>query len=283
MLTGAAHPLHAMTPDPDVLGYYESFAEETRLLTGGATLLEFERTKDILARVLPPPPATVLDVGGAAGAYSTWLAARGYDVHLVDLSQRLVDEARRRNEVAQYRIASITTADACNLPFGDCTAVAVLLMGPLYHLPAAEDRRRALREAHRVLKRGGLVAAAAISRYASTLDGLARRLSLDPQFRAIRDQDLRDGQHRNTTGNSAYFTTAYFHRPADLRQELEEACFVDVRVLGVEGPAWILPDLDQRWSDTPQREDILHIARALEAEDPMVGASAHLLGLAVKP
>ena len=53
-------------------------------------LLEFERSKDILSRVLPRPPVRVIDVGGAAGAYSAWLADQGYEVHLVDASSRLV-------------------------------------------------------------------------------------------------------------------------------------------------------------------------------------------------
>ena len=156
-------------------------------------------------------------------------------------------------------------------------------MGPLYHLPSAADRVTALREAFRVLARGGIGVAAAISRYASTLDGLARRLSLDPRFARIRDRDLADGQHRNDTGNADYFTTAYFHRPDDLRAELEAAGFGDVRILGVEGPAWILPDFDARWDDVALKKDLLDVARALESESSIFGASAHLLGIGRKP
>jgi len=52
---------------------------------------------------------------------------------------------------------------------------------------------------------------------------------------------LEDGQHRNDTEDLSYFTTAYFHRPEELVQELESAGFQDARVFGVEGPGWILP------------------------------------------
>jgi hypothetical protein len=79
----------------EVQAYYDAFAEESRLASG-PSVLEFERTKEILTRVLPGPPARIVDVGGAAGAYSSWLAAQGYEVHLVDLSSRLVEEARKR-------------------------------------------------------------------------------------------------------------------------------------------------------------------------------------------
>lgn len=274
-------PKEKATPPREVTAYYDNYPEETRLDTG-TSRLEFERTKEILARVLPKPPARILDVGGAAGAYSAWLAERGYETHLVDFSARLVKEAARRNAKRARPIASLTLADARDLPQEDGWAAGVLLMGPLYHLPAAEDRMIALREASRVLAAPGVVAVAAISRYASALDGMARKLSLDPRFVEIRDRDLRDGQHRNETDNPHYFTTAYLHRPEDLRAEMLSAGFADVEILGVEGPGWMLPDFDDRWKEDALRKDLLEVARALESQPSVVGASAHLLGVGRK-
>src|SRR3989442_11506178 len=72
-----------MKPPPEVLAYYERFAEETRLQSG-ASRLELERTKEILSRVLPKPPARVVDVGGAAGVGSALLPAQGLDALLPD-------------------------------------------------------------------------------------------------------------------------------------------------------------------------------------------------------
>ena len=271
---------HEGTPPAEVQAYYAGFPEESRL-AAGSSRLEFERTKEILSRVLPGPPARIVDVGGAAGAYSLWLAAQGYEVHLVDASPRLVEEARMRSAKSTAPLASLAVGDARRLPQESGSAAMVLVMGPLYHLTAAAHRAASLREAFRVLTAGGVAAVAAISRYASTLDGLARKLSLDPRFVKIRDRDLADGQHRNDTNELDYFTTAYFHRPDDLRAELEAAGFRDVTVLGVEGPAWILPDFDARWEDPALRKDLLDVARALESE--VVGISAHLLGIGRKP
>lgn len=267
--------------DPTVESYYATFAEESRLESGDSRL-ELERTRSILARVLPPPPARVVDVGGAAGAYSIWLAGLGYEIHLVDASPRLVEEARRRAAALPNPIASFSVADARRLPQEDGTAAAVLVMGPLYHLTERTQRLAALGEARRVLGVHGVVVAAAISRYASALHGTSRRYSLDPAFVAIRDRDLVDGQHRNPTDNVSYFTTAYFHRPEDLVEEIRAAGFTDVTVLGVEGPGWMLTDFEERWATPALREDLLDVARRLEAEPSIVGASAHLLGVGRK-
>jgi ubiquinone/menaquinone biosynthesis C-methylase UbiE len=268
-------------PSREVQSYYATFPEESRLASGPSRL-EFERTKEILGRFLPRPPAQIVDVGGAAGVYSLWLAEQGYEVHLVDASSRLVEVARARSATSPRPLASLSVADARRLPQADGSTEAVLVMGPLYHLTSAADRATALREAFRVLAEGGTIVAAAISRYASALDGLARKLSIDPRFAKIRDRDLADGQHRNDTDNLDYFTTAYFHRPDDLRSELEQAQFRGVTVLGVEGPAWMLADFDARWGDPALRNDLLGVARALEAEPSVVGISAHLLGIGRK-
>ena len=149
--------------------------------------------------------------------YSAWLAEQGYEVHLVDASARLVTQARQVSANLKTPIASLSVADARSLPQPDGFADAVLLMGPLYHLTTAADREVALREAHRVLRASGFLVVAAISRYASTLDGLARGLDVDPAFVRMRDRDLQDGQHRNETDRLDYFTTSYFHRPEDLQ------------------------------------------------------------------
>jgi ubiquinone/menaquinone biosynthesis C-methylase UbiE len=272
---------HSVEIPREILTYYERFAEESRL-SAGPSRLEFERTKDILGRVLPDPPARILDVGGAAGVYSAWLAEQGYEVHLVDASARLVNHARQVSAKLTTPMASLSVADARSLPQSDGFADAVLLMGPLYHLTTASDREAALREARRVLAASGLLVVAAISRYASTLDGLSRTLDVDPAFVRMRDRDLRDGQHRNEADRLDYFTTSYFHRPEDLQRELESARFDGVRVLGVEGPGWMVADFESRWANPERRDDLMAIARALEAEPAVLGVSAHLLGIGRK-
>jgi ubiquinone/menaquinone biosynthesis C-methylase UbiE len=256
--------------------HYEAGIELPRL-AGGSGLLEFHRTCEIVERYFPAPPAVVLDVGGGPGVYARWLADKGYEVHLSDPVPLHVEQAR-----AEAPLASATVGDARKIDRADGSAEAVLLLGPLYHLTRREERLAAWREAARVLRPGGVVVAAAISRFASALDGLRLGLFDDPAFCAITEQDLRDGQHRNPTGNPAYFTTAYFHRPEELRGEAEESGLRHEATLAVEGPAWLLADLDRWWLDAARRQRLLAVTRALEAEPALLGASAHLVAVARK-
>ena len=245
--------------------------------------LERVRTLSILKRFLPPAPAVVLDVGGATGIYAFPLARMGYQVHLIDPVELHLEQARSQSDESGLKLASISQGNACNLDFASGSADAVLLFGPLYHLVEHADRIGALREAHRVLRPGGVVFAAAISRFASLTDGLYRGYFKDPTFRDIIAADLATGQHRNPTNNPAYFTTAYFHRPEDLAQEVGAADFADVRVLGIEGPAWSAVCFRDTWAVAEERAKLMELLASIEEEPSIRGASAHLIAVAHRP
>ena len=102
--------------DPAIESHYGTGYERGRLFPGGAPALEFVRSLELLERLLPAPPARVLDVGGGPGTYAAPLARRGYRVHLVDAMPLHVEQAR---EVAGSDPAAAFTAalgDARDLP-----------------------------------------------------------------------------------------------------------------------------------------------------------------------
>jgi ubiquinone/menaquinone biosynthesis C-methylase UbiE len=256
--------------------FYERGEERDRLATWA--WLEFARTQELLLRHLPPPPARVLDVGGGPGAYAAWLAGLGYDVHLVDPVPLHVEQA---HAVANETGARFTAAvgDARRLAEEESSFAAVLLLGPLYHLVRRDDRIAALSEARRVAVEGAVIAVAAISRFASIIDGLARGLLLHPEFKSIVEKDLRSGEHRNPTDLPRAFTTSFFHKPEQLAAELDEAGLDVVAVYGVEGPAgWFAPPVPPA-GDSAERDRLLWVARAVEEEPALLGSSAHLLAI----
>ena len=255
--------------------------EDSRLLQGWGQL-ELARTQELIVRALKSAPAKVLDVGGGSGIYSAWLASLGYEVYLLDLVPKHIEQARKRSVRSEKPIASMRVADARHLEEADGSMDAVLLLGPLYHLTERPDRIASLKEAFRVLSPGGLLFAAAISRFASLFDSLRYGFFDDPRFAPILDRDLTDGQHRNPTGNPQYFTTAYFHRPGELSRELLEAGFRVESLFAIEGPGWLADDFDNLWTDQAQRRRLLETIRKVEREPTILGASPHILAIGRK-
>jgi ubiquinone/menaquinone biosynthesis C-methylase UbiE len=255
--------------------------EDSRLLQGWGQL-ELARSQELILRALKPAPAKVLDVGGGSGIYSAWLASLGYEVYLLDLVPKHIEQARKRSARSEKPIADMRVADARHLEEADGSMDAVLLLGPLYHLTERPDRITCLKEAFRVLASGGFLFAAAISRFASLFDSLRYGFFDDPRFASILDRDLTDGQHRNPTGNPQYFTTAYFHRPGELSRELLEAGFHVDSLFAIEGPGWLADDFDNLWTDQVQRRRLLETIRKVEREPTILGASPHILAVGRK-
>lgn len=236
--------LGATSDQSEILSYYERFNEANSL---GGGLLEFARMQELIRRFLPSPPGIVLDVGGGPGRYACWLAGKGYEVHLIDPSKKHLRQAKEASDSQpDHPVASISLGDAREIDYGDGRADAVLLMGPLYHLTARDQRLRALGEAHRVLRPGGLLVATAINRFASLVDGLTLGLIDDPDFASIVSRDLVDGQHHGDGHD--YFTTAFFHRPQDLKEEVLATGFDQHVLYSVKGPGELAKDLQDRMS-----------------------------------
>lgn len=272
----------ALSRSPEIRFYYEQGREASRLLTGRG-LLEFTRTQEILRRHLPPPPASVLDVGGASGVHAAWLAQDGYRVHLVDPVELHVEQALAAARAQPEAPFTAAIGDARSLTEADASADAMLLLGPLYHLTTLGDRLAALREAARVTRPRAPVFVAAISRFASLIDGFLWGFVVEPEFRRNLEQVLRDGQHRNPTGRPDWFTTAYFHHPDELRDEVLTAGLELLELVGIEGPGGLVPNMAERWQDETWREAVLFAARAVESEPSMLGAAGHLMAVARKP
>lgn len=261
-------------PPASIVAHYALGVEQPRL-AGGTSRLEFARTRLILHRFLPAPPARVLDIGGGPGAYARWLTEQGYGVHLVDAVPLHVEQARTASN--GYTVA---LGDARDIQEADASADAVLLMGPLYHLTERADRKRALVEAGRVARAGRPIIIAAISRFASLFDGLWKGYLDDAAFEGIVERDLCEGQHRNPDERPGWFTTAYLHLPDELAQEVRDAGLVLDDLLAVEGPGWLCPDFEARWQVDRRRQQLLDATARIEREPSLLGMSAHLLAVA---
>ena len=199
-----------------IRAYYEGGFDEDGRLTEGS--VEWVRSKELVGRVLPQPPARVADVAGGTGVYAVWLAELGHEVSLLDLVPSHVARARERAGAAGV-VVDCVEGDARALPWPDDTFDVVMVMGALYHLPDQADRLACLREALRVLRPAGALVASYICRWASLFDGYRSGYVADDRFVAILGEDLSSGRHDNPSGHPMWFTTFLFpHAGGDSRR-----------------------------------------------------------------
>ena len=155
-------------------------------------------------------------------------------------------------------------------------------MGPLYHLTERNERIAALQESYRILRKGGIIFAVAISRYASTLRGMIDGI-MDPEYIKIVDRDLRDGQHRNLNEHPEVFYNGIPPSAGGTQVRNRNVVGFDLQGLfGIQGPAWLLQNLEEQWADPNCRERLLNIARSLESEPSIIGASTHIMAIGRK-
>ena len=199
---------------------------------------------------------------------------------MVDVVPLHIKQARAASARQPEHPFEVSLGDARNLGGEDELYDAVLLLGPLYHLIEREERLVALSEAYRVLRKGGFLFAAAISRFASLIDGLHKEMLDDPSYKEIVEEGLRSGRH--LPEDPKYFTTAFFHHPDELADELKESDFDITGLFAVEGPAWLLSDIAERCKSKERRDQLLYSIRYIEQEPSVLGISAHLLAVCCK-
>jgi SAM-dependent methyltransferase len=267
------------TDDTALRAYYERGMERDRLRDGRGEL-EFTRTTEIVLRRLPAAPAAVADIGGGPGRYALWLASLGYQVEHRDLMPLHVEQLTA--DAAGMTGIRTAVGDGRDLDLPDASVDAVLLLGPLYHLTDRAERVRALRECARIVRPGGPVFAAAISRWAIRIDGMLRErlYRAYPAVTGLIDEIDRTGM-LPPLGEGAF--TSFLHRPGELREETEEAGLEVTDLVSVEGPAFILGDLDARLADPADRPAVLEVARAIERVPELIGFGPHLIATGIRP
>ena len=267
----------------EIYDFYNNGAEIGRL-ERGLGIVEFHRTKEILARYIDKGKV-IYDIGGGIGMYAAWLTKKGNEVHLIELAENAVEYAKANMMQDCHFIAETGNALQINRP--DESADVVLLMGPQYHLRDRGERLQSLREAFRVLKKGGLLVAAGISKFSSMTWGLSvygekNNFIDDPVFFNMIKGEMTTGNHIRPKEYPKFIAEAFFTTSEEMKSEIAEAGFAVEKAIAVEGCIWFTPHLQEKWEDEASRERLLDIVRITESEPEMMGMSPHFLVVAKK-
>ncbi len=259
--------------------FYDTYVQSEWERLGVRHKTEFAVTLLAFAEYLPKPPAAVLDVGGGPGRYAIELARQGYGVSLLDLSANNLSWAREKALEAGVTLQSTTQGNAVDLSaFQAGSFDVVLLMGPLYHLIAEEERHTALEETSRVLKPGGVLCASFITRYAPLRDAAKRHPTwiverADDTERLLSSGVLAQPDER--------FTDAYFAHPSEVLPLVEAHGYETLDLIAAEGiVAWIEEGVSATSGEVWDAWARLNYRLG---KDPSVhGAASHLLYIGQK-
>jgi len=165
--------------------YYENYDEDSRLALPHGQV-EFLTTMHYIEKYLRPG-ARIAEIGAGTGRYSHALAQRGYNVDAVELIQHNIDIFKEKTLPGEP--VTVRQGNATDLScFADETYDITLLLGPMYHLYTEEDQRKALSEALRITKKGGVVFAAYCCNDATMFQFVFGKLQItEEKYRALID------------------------------------------------------------------------------------------------
>ncbi|MDD4124179.1 MAG: class I SAM-dependent methyltransferase [Eubacteriales bacterium] len=239
---------------------------------------EFEITRSYLDRYIKSGD-TVLDMGGGPGRYSLYLASKGCDVTLVDLSQSNVDFALKKAEEKGIRI----TARQGDARYIDKNIAEkfdhVLLMGPLYHLLEKNDRKTAVSACLNCLRDGGILYASFISSFAGVIYYMKEGIdimTIDPTERKYMRQVARDEDFSGLA-----FTMAYFARMQDIQPFFEQFGLKKLHLFGQEGIISPCEDKINAQSEQAVKEWI-DISKLLCENENYMSYSEHFMYIGMK-
>ena len=226
------------------------------------------------------PGEKILDIACGTGWYAKVLLEKGYLMGLNDLSKKNMDLTLQKTGehpgIIQMDVSDALDSDI----WGKGKWDAVLVLGPLYHLPDRQDRLKILLNAKRSVRKGGVIFLAFMSRIVALLYGLKNNPG------GINKPDgvmklWKTGTDESFVDGTRWFTNGYFSFPEEINPLLGEAGLKPLHLAGIEGIFAENMELYHRLDSDLQHKWMRFIIDSCE-ETHMVYSSKHLLSVCRK-
>ncbi|GFP74437.1 class I SAM-dependent methyltransferase [Clostridium fungisolvens] len=250
--------------------HYNKFCEDKRLTRRHGQVEYITSMKYIHQCLENKPNAKILDVGAGTGRYSVQLAKEGYDVTAVELVKHNLGVLKSKGStVKAYQGTALDLSR-----FSENTFDMTLVFGPMYHLYKFEDKVKALQEAKRVTKVGGVILVAYLMNEYSVITYGFKENNIRT---SIENGKLSEDFHVLSEPEDLYD----YVRIDDINKLNEEVGLQRLKLIAADGPAnYMRPTLNAMDEETFEIFIKYHLTTC-ERPD-LLGASAHTLDILIK-
>lgn len=253
-----------------LIAYYNKFNEDKRLLSRHGQV-EFQTTMYYIKKYLPkdrkPEDISLLDVGAGTGRYSIALSELGLDVTAVELVRSNLGVLKKKGgNVKAYQGNALKLSR-----FADESFDVTLLFGPMYHLHEFAEKCRALSEAKRVTKKGGvLLVAYCMNEYSVLTYAFKEGHILESMEKGLLTGDF----HCTEEANELYS----FMRLEDIDKLNETTGLTREQIFAADGPAdYMRPVINGMSEEEFAYFCNYHLATCERKE--LLGASSHTVDI----
>lgn len=254
----------------ELVKHYNKFCEDKRLTRRHGQVEYITSMKYIHECLEGKPDAKILDIGAGTGRYSVALANEGYDVTAIELVKYNLGILKKKgSSVKAYQ------GTALNLSrFKENTFDVTLVFGPMYHLYTFEDKVKALQEAKRVTKDGGVILVAYIMNEYSVITHGFKQNNIRE---CIENGKLTKDFHCISQPEDLYD----YVRLEDINKLNEEVGLERIKIIAADGPAdYMRPILNSMDEETFELFLQYHLSTCERMD--LIGASAHTLDILTK-
>ena len=247
--------------------YYNKFNEDKRL-TRRHGYVEFVTSMKYIHKYLEEfNNPKILDIGAGTGRYSVALAEEGYDVTAVELVKYNLGILKKKNSSVKAYQGNATKLSR----FEDESFDLTLLFGPMYHLYSHEDKLKALNEAKRVTKKGGIILVAYVMNEYSVITYGFKQNNIKE---CMENNKLTKDFHTVSSKEDLYD----YVRIEDINRLNEEAGLEREIIISADGPADYLRQTLNAMDDEAYRLFIeYHLATCERYK--LIGAAAHTVDI----